>query len=88
MYARLPLSSTRTTKYREESRTASTDGFAGSYSALANTVLSRSYKPRIRIIGESNAHIRLDTDASMFGPVHSVLQLTCGGVLKLERYAL
>lgn len=37
MYAFLPASSTRTTKYREESNTASTDGLVTSYSALANT---------------------------------------------------
>lgn len=38
MYADRPESSTRTTKYLEESRTASTDGRDGSYSVLANTI--------------------------------------------------
>lgn len=37
MYAFLPASSTRITKYRDESSTASTEGFCGLYGVFANT---------------------------------------------------
>jgi len=80
MYAFFPESSTRTTKYREESSTASTEGRLGSYSVFANTTISLDERQTIRV--KKSAYILLQTPSQYCPVLH--YGRTCSRIFKKD----